>query len=321
MEFRTKVPVQNGFPKISHSSGIFLMGSCFVENIGSKLEWFRYKNLQNPTGIIFHPAPIARFLNRISQEKEFKRENILEFNGRWISLEAHSRMNRKTEKECLSDLNASLEHSRNFIGRASHVIISLGTAWGYRHENYEGIVANCHKIPQKEFIKELFSIGEIEQALKVIATSLFQINKSASILFTVSPVRHLKDGMIENQRGKANLLSGLHNFLEKEDDPRLHYFPSYEVLMDELRDYRFYTSDMLHPNETAIDYIWKIFSEAWIDIESLELNPKIDAVQKALSHRFREENSDSYKKILTKIQAKIAEIQEKHPEITFSEPL
>lgn len=296
------------------------MGSCFVENIGSKLEWFRYKNLQNPTGIIFHPSPIARFLKRVAEKIEFQESNVMEFDGKWISLEAHSRMDRNTEEECVQDLNASLEGSRNFISKALHVIISLGSAWGYKFEDYEGIVANCHKIPQKRFEKELSGVNEIEDALKTISDSALSLNNSASIIFTVSPVRHLKDGMVENQRSKANLLAGLHNFLEKEDDPRLHYFPSYEILMDELRDYRFYASDMLHPNETAVNYIWKVFSEAWMDEESLQLHKQIDAVQRSLSHRFREENSESYKKFLTKIQEKIAEIHKKQPEITFSEP-
>ncbi len=321
MEFRTKVPVKNAFPKISHTSGVFLLGSCFVKNIGSKLEWFRFKNLQNPTGIIFHPSPIARFLKRAAEEKEYQKENILEFNGKWISLEAHSAMNRATEEACLHAMNKSLEETRNFISKVSHVIISLGTAWGYRHENYEGIVANCHKIPQKQFQKEVFSATAIEDSLRMIANAVFQINSSATILFTVSPVRHFRDGVVENQRSKANLLAGLHDFIEKEDDPRLHYFPSYEILMDELRDYRFYAADMLHPNETAVNYIWKVFSEAWMEEESLRLNLKIDAVQKALSHRFREENPQVYKKFLTKLQGKIEEIHKTHPEITFSQAL
>lgn len=321
MDFRTKVPVKNGFPKINHASGVFLLGSCFVENIGAKLEWFRFKNLQNPTGIIFHPSPIERLLKRVAENDKFQQGNVLEFNGKYISLEAHSKMDRSTIDDCLYDLNTSLAECADFISNASHVIISLGTAWGYRHEDYKGIAANCHKIPQKHFTKELFAVAEIQKSLKSISEAVFSLNNSANIIFTVSPVRHLKDGIVENQRSKANLLSGLHDFLEKENDPRLHYFPSFEILMDELRDYRFYASDMLHPNETAVNYIWKLFSEAWMEEESLQLSREIDAVQKALSHRFREENPESYKKFLTKLQAKIAKIQEKHPEITFSKAL
>lgn len=296
------------------------MGSCFVENIGSKLEWFRYKNLQNPTGIIFHPYPIARFLKRVAEEDRFQEDNIMDFNGNWISLEAHSKMNRAIKEEAIESLNSALEETREFISKASHIIISLGTAWGYRHDNYDGIVANCHKIPQKQFGKELFKASEVEEALNIIADSVFALNDSAAILFTVSPVRHLRDGVVENQRSKANLLTGLHNFLEKEDDSRLNYFPSYEILMDELRDYRFYASDMLHPNETAVNYIWEEFSKAWMEEENLRIHSEIDAIQKALSHRFREEKSESYKKFLTKLQEKIAKINKKHPEITFPQP-
>ena len=134
MNFRTIVPVKEGFPKISHSSGVFLIGSCFVENIGNKLDWFKFKTLQNPTGIIFHPSPIRRFFQRLSNNEEFQEKDVLEFNGAWQSLEAHSDMRREIKEECMADLNAALKESREFIHNASHLIISLGTSWGYVYE-------------------------------------------------------------------------------------------------------------------------------------------------------------------------------------------
>lgn len=316
MDFRTKVPIQDGAPKLEHAGGVFLIGSCFVENIGAKLEWFKFKNLQNPTGIIFHPSPIRRFFQRLSNNEEFREKDVFEFNGNWQSLEAHSDMRRESHEECISGLNSALKQSREFIQNASHVIISLGTAWGYIYEGKDNIAANCHKIPQKKFIKELSSVTEIINDLEVIDHSVSQLNKNARIIFTISPVRHLKDGFTENQLSKAHLISALHEFTENSRSSC--YFPSYEIMMDELRDYRFYAKDMLHPSKLAVDYIWELFSNNWMSKSSLSLNSEIDKIQKSLAHSPREENSDSHRKFLTRLQVKIEEIQKKYPEITFS---
>ncbi len=315
MDFRTKVPVPEGFPKIDHQSGVFLIGSCFVENMGAKLDWFKFRNLQNPTGIIFHPSPIRRFFQRISNEEAYSDKDLIHFNEGWQSLEAHSDMRRQTKEECLNNLNESLKRSRDFLAQTSHVIISLGTAWGYTYEEGSDIVANCHKIPQQHFRKELSGVDEIVNDLEVISHSIAKMSQ-AKIIITVSPVRHLKDGVVENQQSKSHLITAVHQFLKS--DTSAEYFPSYEIMMDELRDYRFYSDDMLHPSRMAIEYIWKLFSYNWISHESLDLNVKIGKIQKALAHRSREENSTRHKKFLTKLQAKIEEIQEKHPEITFS---
>lgn len=316
MDFRTKVPVREGKPKIDHTSGVFLVGSCFVENIGRKLDWFKINNLQNPTGIIFHPSPIRQFFQRLSNKEYFQEKDVLEFNEGWQSLEAHSDMRRESRDECLQALNLALENSRAYLKTASHIIISLGTAWGYVYNGTEKVAANCHKIPQKHFSKELSSIDEIRNDLEVIDHSVLQINKEAQIIYTLSPVRHLKDGFVENQRSKAHLISALHQFIE--DNPTTSYFPSYEIMMDELRDYRFYAEDMLHPDKVAVNYIWKLFSGSWLSGDSIELNSQIDKIQKSLLHSPRAENSSENKKFLTKLQAKIEEIQKKHPEITFS---
>lgn len=319
MDFRTKVPVAKGFPKIKHKDAIFLIGSCFVENIGAKLDWFKYSNLQNPTGIIFHPSPIRRFFQRLSTHDDFMEKDVFEFNEGWQSLEAHSSMRRDTRDECLKVLNDSLKNSREVLSRASHVIISLGTSWGYIYDGTEDIVANCHKIPQAKFKKEISSVNEIVNDLEVISHTVSQMNDRARIIFTVSPVRHLKDGVVENQQSKAHLISAIHQFLK--EDTSAVYFPSYEILMDELRDYRFYEADMLHPSSVAVNYIWQLFSHNWISEESLVLNAEIDKIQRALSHRSRAENTTGYKKFLTKLQGKIEEIQKKHPEIIFSQAL
>ena len=315
MDFRTKVPIKEGLPKIEHSSGVFLIGSCFVENIGDKLEWFRFKNLQNPTGIIFHPSPIRKFFQRISNNEDFKEQDVMEFNGGWQTLEAHSDMRRSSREECLQDLNAALSESRDFIKKASHVIISLGTAWGYIYEGRDTIAANCHKIPQNKFTRELSSVKEIMNDLEVIEHSISELNEKAKIIFTISPVRHLKDGFSENQHSKAQLISALHDFIDASKSSS--YFPSYEIMMDELRDYRFYAEDMVHPNQVAVDYIWEKFQEVWIASEASEVMKKIDTIKKGLSHRPFNETSEAHQKFRRDLQQKIEKLEKEYPEIKF----
>ena len=316
MDFRTKVPITKSDLQISHSSEIFLMGSCFVENIGDKLEHYKFKTCQNPFGIVFHPQPILNLLERIASNSSFQQEDVRQFGERWLTLEAHSKMNADSEEKCLQKLNSALKSSRDSLENSEYVIISLGTAWFYRFLESGKVVANCHKIPQKEFSKELSTANEIEEILNKIRSTLLHINKNVKIIYTVSPVRHLKDGFVENQHSKSNLIAGLHSYLK--NDNSSYYFPSYEIMLDELRDYRFYGKDMLHPNEVAIDYIWKAFSENWMSAETVKLNVEIDKIQRGLSHRSRAENSTEHKKFLTNLQAKIEEIQKTYPKITFS---
>lgn len=292
------------------------MGSCFVENIGAKLEWFKFKTCQNPFGIIFHPQPILNLFQRIAAKELFVEEDLRHFKDSWLSLEAHSDMNADSSENCLQNLNNALQKSRDALQTAEYVIISLGTAWYYSETKSDIAVANCHKIPQKEFSKKLSSPEEVEVALLDLRKSLDKINRNLKVIYTVSPVRHLKDGFVENQHSKANLISGLHTYLKS--DAQSFYFPSYEIMIDELRDYRFYGKDMLHPNEVAVEYIWEQFSRHWMSENTQKLNLKIDGIQRGLAHRSRAENSEEHKKFLTNLKAKIEEIRKIYPEITFS---
>ncbi|MCM4155273.1 GSCFA domain-containing protein [Gramella sp. AN32] len=319
MKFRTEFSIPEGFPKIDHKSKLFLLGSCFVQNIGKKLDWFRFPNLQNPTGIIFHPSPINQFLRRLAENRKFTEKDIFEFNDTWQTLEAHSLMRRNSKESCLNNLNETLESAREYLKGASHLIISLGTAWGYFHPETGIVAANCHKLPQKQFKKQLSTSEEILKDLNDIISMVRSLNPEIHFIFTVSPVRHLKDGVVENQRSKAILISSIHNCLQ--ENKQVHYFPSYEIMMDDLRDYRFYAEDLIHPNVTAIDYIWEKFLQIWMGEESTSLNSEIDRIQKLRNHRFPAKTNSSYTKILTKIQEGIVKIQTKHPEISFDDPL
>lgn len=283
-----------------------------MENIGKKLEYFKFQNLVNPFGILFHPAAIREFFEKVEQQSVFSDEDVFYHNELWHSFSAHSDLNTSQKGEILKLLNSAVKDALAFLKTASHVIITPGTAWGYRSLETGKIVANCHKLPQKNFTKEL---TEVEQDLRRSVEIIQSLNSSAEIILTVSPVRHLKDGFVENQRSKARLISAVHNIIEATQ--KVHYFPAYEILMDELRDYRFYAEDMVHPNETAINYIWKNFIETWVTSEAEKVMKQVDTIQKGLSHRPFHENSAAHQKFLLDLDRKIQNLQESYPEIRF----
>ena len=312
MEFRTKIPIPPGEPEIDHASHILLLGSCFVENIGKKLEYYKFQTLQNPFGILFHPAAIASFLEQVEQQKASSEEDIFFHNERWHSFDAHSSLSRANKQELLEELNSAIIRTYNFLKEATHVVFTFGTAWGYKLKSTGKTVGNCHKIPQREFDKELL---EVEADIRSLVETVNRLNPKATVLFTVSPVRHLKDGFVENQRSKARLISAVHHSLSEEKN--LLYFPSYEIMMDELRDYRFYAEDMVHPNQVAIDYIWKRFTDTYTSEETRKLMQEVEQVQRGLAHRPFNESSESHRKFLENLQLKMEALQEKFPSIRF----
>ncbi len=315
MKLQTHIPIQSKEPKIDYNSELLLIGSCFVENVGEKLEYYKFQNLQNPFGILFHPKAIETFFWMMSNEDQYTREDLFFHNEQWHSFDAHSSMSHADDRQVLSKLNIALKVTREQLTSTSHVVITLGTAWVYRLMALDMLVANCHKIPQNEFKKELLSIKEISDSLSHIVYLIKKINPRAHVIFTVSPVRHIKDGFIENSRSKSHLISAIHQVIETHPD--LHYFPSYEYMMDELRDYRFYKEDMIHPSDIAVTYIWEKFQETWIAMESYATMKAVDTVQKGLQHRPFQENSIQHQQFLHKLEFKKNHLQEKHPHIVW----
>ncbi|WBL22933.1 GSCFA domain-containing protein [Zunongwangia sp. HRR-M8] len=320
MDFRTIVPVRNQSPKIDYNANISLFGSCFVENIGDKLQYFKFNVLQNPFGIIFHPVALLNLFRRIEENYSYSEHDIFERNDQFCCFDVHSQMNRPDRAEMILNLNDSLKSTRSFLEKSTHVVITLGTAWGYVLNSEQRLVANCHKVAQSNFTKRIYSIDEIKKSLFEISNIIWKLNPKAKIIFTVSPVRHLKDGFVENQRSKANLISAVHEYREEEKlklNEMTAYFPSYELVMDELRDYRFYGKDMIHLSESAIDYIWEKFKEAWIDYEIYPIMKEVDSIQKSLSHRPFDENSPKHREFLEKLKLKIERLKHKMPSIEF----
>ncbi|MBG7630366.1 MAG: GSCFA domain-containing protein, partial [Bacteroidetes bacterium] len=257
MNFRTNIQLKAERNQIDYSSTLLLIGSCFSENISKKLAYHKFQTHSNPFGILFNPIAIENFITNAINKTAYTERDIFQLNERWHCFDAHSDLSATDKNELINNLNEAITNTNQHLSESSHIIITLGTAWMYRFIETDTIVGNCHKVPQKKFLKELLTIEDIVASLENICTLIKDLNPSANILFTVSPVRHLKDGFVENAQSKAHLISAIHQVINEKN--QLFYFPSYEIMMDDLRDYRFYASDMVHPNQTAIDYIWEQF--------------------------------------------------------------
>lgn len=319
MELLTKIPIEKPSARlIDYNSTILLLGSCFVENIGQKLEYFKFRNLQNPFGILFNSVVIERLVTAALDKKVYSEKDVFFHNERWHCYDAHSSLSSSSSEELIKRLNQGIEAANKQLVNATHIVITLGTAWIYRHKESNRVVANCHKVPQKELKKELLGINDIYSDLDSMKSRIRKINQKANIIFTVSPVRHLKDGFIENQQSKAHLISAINEILSSQVETKnLWYFPAYEIMMDELRDYRFYAEDMIHPNATAINYIWNKFNRTWISDESQTTMREVDEVQKGLLHRPFEPQSEAHRKFLAKLVEKKESLQSKFSYIKF----
>lgn len=325
MELQTQIPLSKQPNNlISYEFKILLLGSCFSENIGEKLEYFKFKNTQNPFGILFNPKAIETLIERAIQQKEFNESDIFFQNGQWHCFDAHSKLSDVSKENVLNSLNSGVAKTKAALQKASHIIITLGTAWVYRHIATNKIVANCHKVPQKQFKKELLSVDEIYNSLNKIVTSISSVNPNATLLFTVSPVRHLRDGFAENTLSKSHLISAIHQILESSSSllgrglgAGAYYFPSYEIMMDELRDYRFYAEDMIHPNTTAINYIWERFKTVWVSEDSYQTMEKVDTIQKGLRHKPFNPNSEAHQNFLQKLEKQKQALSSRFQHIKF----
>lgn len=321
MELQTRIPLEKqAINLIDYNSNILLFGSCFVENIGDKLTYFKFQNLQNPFGILFHPLAVQNLISKAIHGKKYTDENVFLHNEQWHCFDAHSKLSCSTKEELLTTLNTNLDSTSKHLRKSTHVIITLGTAWVFKHYKSNLPVANCHKVPQKSFIKELLSVDEVTDSLKLTVDYIHHTNPKTSVIFTVSPVRHIKDGFVENTQSKSHLIAGIHNLLKhysQTENRHYFYFPSYEIMMDELRDYRFYDEDMIHPNKTAIKVIWEKFKHVWVSGDADTIMDKIAVIQKGIQHRPFNLNSEAHKKFLQQLELKKVELQKEIPRIQF----
>ena len=321
MNLQTNIPLKKQPDSlIDYNSNILLLGSCFVEHIGEKLSYHKFKALQNPFGILFHPKAIEALVTNAVAKKQYTEKDSFYHNELWHCFDAHSRLSHPSKEELLDNLNNQLNLTRQQLHSATHIIITLGTAWMYRYVETNTIVANCHKIPQKQFKKALLSIDEIIKILHYITDLIKAINPEVTFIFTVSPVRHLKDGFVENTQSKAYLIAAIHQFLNQKSsiaNRQSFYFPSYEIMLDELRDYRFYAEDMIHPSTTAVNYIWEKFQSVWFAPQTSKTMEQVDAVQKGLKHKPFNPNSEAHLQFLQNLDEKKKELQSAFSHIQF----
>jgi GSCFA family len=304
--------------KISLRDPILLTGSCFTEHMAAQLRNHRFRVLENPSGILFNPSSIARSLTSCIEGRRYGREDLFETDGVWHSWDFHSRFSSTDPDHSLELMNRSHAEAHGFLKEAKWIIITLGSAYVYQHPD-GNVVANCHKVPADRFRKRLLNQEELLKEMDNLIHRLFLFNPSLRIIFTVSPVRHLREGYVENNRSKAALLSTVHHLVDKFD--RLYYFPAYELVIDDLRDYRFFAEDMAHPNYMATRYVWEQFVPALIDPSSRQVMLDVNELNAAKAHRALQPDSSAHARFLRTNLDKALALQGKYPWLDFSDDI
>ncbi|HEY0732083.1 MAG TPA: GSCFA domain-containing protein, partial [Chitinophagaceae bacterium] len=289
MKFHFEFDIKKPERLINHNDKLLLIGSCFTENIGEKLLKYKFRVMQNPNGILFNPVSVAEALTDYIEHKEFTPHDLFEYNEGWHSWKHHSRFSGLTAVESLTRINDAIDGAHSFLKQADHVMITLGSAWIYtlteRAANAKAgnVAANNHKAPSDWFQRRLMKVEEVLQVLDNVIHRLFLFNPDLRIIFTISPVRHLREGVVENNRSKAVLIQAVHHLVDKFD--KLYYFPAYELVIDDLRDYRFYAEDLVHPNYHATQYVWEKFINACMDEKTRDLIEQIHTINLAYQHK------------------------------------
>lgn len=301
MQLQTTIPIIRAPFFIEIKTRIMLMGSCFADNIGETLKALRFHTTINPFGTVYNPISLAKNIDYLLGEKKWSPKSLVFSQEMWHSFDHHSRFSNVDKAKITTEIKRTIETSKQDFQKAEIISLTLGTAWVHRHIETKAIVANCHKIPAQNFEKQLLSVDEV---VKTLSEIFEKIDKSKKILLTISPVRHWKEGAVENQLSKATLILAV-DILRKRFGERISYFPAYEIMMDELRDYRFYTKDMLHPNELAIQYIWEKFSAMYFTVQTKYLIAQIHELNMLKAHRPFSTETQSY----AQLQAKMEEME------------
>lgn len=312
MDLQTIIKLEKPEFKIGYDTRMMMLGSCFVENIGEKLDYFKFDVDINPCGIVYNPVSVANTLQILMEGKRFTRNDLLQNGDRWVSFSHHGSFSDRDPLRCLQKMNERLELSSAHFAQTDVLVITWGTAWVYRYRQSGQLVSNCHKFPSASFDRFRLSVEDIVNLYSDLLPRLKESNPRLKVLFTVSPIRHWKDGAHGNQLSKAVLLLAIDELMQRFDF--VSYFPSYEIVMDELRDYRFYAEDMLHISPQGVDYIWEKFKGQYFTTETLDFMKRIDKLNKILLHRpsdpdsettlqLRQQASEELKNLLAKIKS------------------
>ncbi|MDR1555679.1 MAG: GSCFA domain-containing protein [Tannerellaceae bacterium] len=320
MEFKTSVSIPEAGFRFSYHDSMMLMGSCFAETIGSKLSGHKFRVDVNPFGTLYNPVSIALSLRKLMHPEPFTASDLFEYEGLYHSFAHHSRFSSPSAAEALGRMNEQLALSAGHQRKATRLILTFGTAYVYRLKSNGQPVSNCHKLPEKMFEREMLSVDALAEEWRELLLSLWEENPALRVLFTLSPIRHWKDGAHANQLSKARLLLAIHE-LQSLFPERVAYFPAYEIMMDELRDYRFYADDMLHPSSLAIDYIWERFCRHCLTSESQSLLNEWAHIRKAIRHQAFHPGSESHRQFILQTLLKAERLSEKFPFFDLSEEI
>ena len=314
--FRTEIPPTQSDIKIAHKHQLLCVGSCFAEHIGSRLEQLKFPTLTNPFGIIYNPISIAQVLEKIIGGNNFEVNDLFENQGLWHSFDHHGHFSHPDKFTALQQINQSLNNAKLFLENTNRLVLTLGTANVFIDKRTNAIVANCHKMPGQTFERRRLDVEEIVKPLVYVLQKLKGKCDDLEVIVTVSPVRHLRDGLIENQRSKATLLLGLEAVCQALSF--VHYFPSYEIVLDDLRDYRFYEKDLSHPNELAVEYIWSYFEHSFFSQSTKALCQRITQLISAAAHRPFHPASAAHQSFLKKQLLIIEKLRQEYPLLNFS---
>ncbi|MBI1224471.1 MAG: hypothetical protein GC192_04480 [Bacteroidetes bacterium] len=317
--FRTVFPPFRSGVSIAHTDRVLCIGSCFAEQMGGRLERLKFPTLVNPFGIVFNPISISKSLERLLSGEQFNEADLLENQGLWHSFEHHGRFSHPDKLAALDGINQSFSTAKDFLKKTNRLVVTLGTAHVFVLKKTGEMVANCHKVPAGEFERRRLSVCEVTAALLPVFEKLKAELPDLEIIVTVSPVRHLRDGLVENQRSKATLILALDEICGRLQ--YVHYFPAYELLLDDLRDYRFYAEDMAHPNDLGADYIWLYFEGAFFEEKTKLLCERIERVLTALAHRPFHAQSPEHQAFLLKQQNSLQELAKEFPDLDFGQEL
>ncbi|MGD9898136.1 MAG: GSCFA domain-containing protein [Calditrichaceae bacterium] len=298
MQFRTEINPDKSPVSMEHDHRILSMGSCFASNIAQYLKRYRFRIFDNPFGVLYNPVSIHSAVKLLNENKQFKQSDLIFHDDEWHSFFHHSDFSHHVAETCIEKLNRELSSAAEFLKTTDWLILTYGTSYVYRHKQTGIIVSNCHKIPSSEFDHFRLSADQVYDYLQQTLRMLNRINPGIKVIITVSPVRHLKDGPVENQLSKSTLLLAEDKIVNA--NANCFYFPSYEIMMDDLRDYRFYDSDLIHPNSAATDYIWDKFCEVWLSPKTKTAVTKLEKLASARAHRVRNPESPVHQKFLDK---------------------
>jgi GSCFA family len=322
MNFHLEFSPKQLSQKINHRHKLMLVGSCFTENIGDKLLAHKFSVLQNPNGILFNPVSVKEAIENYIANKVITEDDLFYLNEAYHSWQHHSRFSGITKENAVEKINISTRTAHQYLQQTNFIIITLGSAWVYEltgnaaNAKVKAVAANNHKAPADWFNRRLLSNQEVINEIDAMVSQLQHFNPFLKIIFTISPVRHLREGFVENNRSKAALINAVH--LATETFKNVFYFPAYELVIDDLRDYRFYAEDMVHPNYAATNYVWEKFVDSCIDEPSQLLMKDINEINAAINHKPFNPASAAHKKFIEINLNKIKELQNKHPYLNFT---